>query len=439
MVMQQTSPSKGSRSWGQRWLLAFLNVPAFLLFALAVALPSGYSVGAVLLLVIGLVVVVRWGWKRLACATPLTLWGVTIAVMGAAWLMQLSGPGDVLLQSGKLLDRPTKYLLVLLILPGIARWAPSVRALSWGAAVGAAGAGGTALWQVYHLHVGRAAGYLNEIEFGDLSLLLAVWSLVGALDAKGKWERGLMLVAAALGLTASILSDTRGGWLVLPVLLLIALWHGWRRGVGSARIRWLLAGGGAVVFSAALLFVPPVHQRVSEAVHEYAAWTHGQDASSIGLRLTLWRLALHDGRSHPWLGVGEQGFQAQLVQAAHQGRMPQEAATLGHAHNELLDMLAKRGVIGLLALLLFYATPAVLFWRVLHRSRRGEAARAAAVNGLILVVGFVGFGLTEVLFSHNSGNLMYLLGASLWLAAASGGSASADSRLQSGSGARRRA
>lgn len=428
-----TQQKGGNPTQPRRWLRALLNAPPFLLFALAVALPSGYSIGAVLLLLIGLAVVAKWGYRRLANATPLAWWGVVVAVMGAVWVMQLSGPGDVLLQTGKLLDRPTKYLLVLLILPGIARWAPSVRALSWGAAVGAAAAGGTALWQTYHLHVARAAGYLNAIEFGDLSLLLAVWSLVGALNAKGKWQRGLMFAGAALGLVASGLSDTRGGWVVLPVLLLIALWYGPRRGARPARIRWALAGGGAVLLSVALLLIPPVQQRLSEAVHEYAAWTHGQDASSVGLRLILWRLALHDGRVHPWLGVGEHAFKEQLVQAVNQGRMPGEAATLGHAHNELLDMLAKRGVVGVLALLLFYAVPALLFWRVLHRTHSEDPRHMAALNGLVVVVAFVGFGLTEVLFSHNSGNLMYLLGVSLWLAAATGASTVADPGVRFGS------
>lgn len=399
-----------------------VNLAAFLLLALSMALPSGYSIGAVLLLLLSAWSGLRWLAQRCPKTAPLTLWAVVMALMVAAWLMHTAGPDAAV--HWKAFDRPFKYLLLIVVVPLLALRRPSAHVLLWGAVAGAAGAGALALWQVFHLHILRAEGYTNAIQFGDLSLLLAVWSAVWALRAPRWWQRALAAVAALLGLAASVLSDTRGGWLLLPLLALMVLWWGPR----VRRVAWSLRQivprvGIVVVLCAAIVALPPVHQRIAEAAHEYVSWDQGNAASSVGLRLALWQLSLHEVRARPWTGIGEAGFRERLKEAAAQGIVPQEIVELGHAHNELLDMLVKRGILGLLALLLFYAVPGWLFWKALQTPANGDeraeraGRRAAALCGLTLVVGFAGFGLTQVLFAHNSGNMMYLLCVSLWLAA----------------------
>ena len=42
---------------------------------------------------------------------------------------------------------------------------------------------------------------------------------------------------------------------------------------------------------------------------------------------------------------------------------------------------------------------------------------AVALCGLVTVVGFVGFGMTQVMFAHNNANMVYLFMNLLWLAA----------------------
>lgn len=403
--------------------IAPVDVAAFALLALAVALPSGYSVGAVLLLLLGLFHGPGLLSGRLRRTRSMALWSVVIALMGLAWMMHVTDEPGALWAHMSRVDRPSKYLLVLLVLPGLLARRPNPAVLFWGCVVGAAGGGATALWQVFHLHIPRAAGYTNAIQFGDLSLLLALWSAVWALQLPPRSrQRALAALGALLGLAASVLSDTRGGWITLPVIVPLILWLSRPTRPARPRVWVAKTAGVVVVFCAVLVALPPVHQRIGEAAREYAAWDHGHAASSVGLRLTLWRLGLHEVRARPWVGIGEEGFKARLNEAAARGAIPQEAVELGHAHNELLDMLIKRGILGLLALLLFYAVPGWLFWRALRRTGEPPApdaalARPAALCGLVTVIGFVGFGLTQVLFAHNSGNLMYLLAISLWLAA----------------------
>lgn len=422
---------------------ALLNGAALLFLWLALCLPSGYSVGALLLLLLGL-------WRApQACGgicralrgqagagagmpgeRPLAIWALTIAGMGLIWAMHIMADGQLITHSLGL-DRCIKYLLVLLALPALYGQRPSAQALRLGCWLGAGGAGLLALWQVLAQGEPRAFGHTNAIQFGNLALLLGLWSAVWAWQARhqadappsaplpaprpaSRYMPWLGWLAALLGLAASVASGSRGGWLALPLLVLALLW----RGTAVQRLRALAAAAAA---SLLLLALPPVQERVQLAWHEYQS--QRMDNTSIGLRLSFWQLARELGQAHPWLGAGQVGYEQAQRQAVAQQRMPSQAVEFNHAHNEWLDMLAKRGMLGVAALALFYAVPAALLGRQLRSAARqapdsqASARQAAALCGLCTVLGFVLFGLTQVMFAHNSGNMMYLLGISLWLSA----------------------
>ena len=137
--------------------------------------------------------------------------------------------------------------------------------------------------------------------------------------------------------------------------------------------------------------------------------------------LAFWRQAWADGLARPWVGVGQGGYEQRQREAVARGDMPPQAVLFNHAHNEWLDMFAKRGLLGVAGLLLFYAVPGLLFWRSLRSVAGAQAPpdaptrHAAALCGLITVLGFAGFGMTQVMFAHNNGNMMYLLCISLYL------------------------
>ena len=82
-------------------------------------------------------------------------------------------------------------------------------------------------------------------------------------------------------------------------------------------------------------------------------------------------------------------------------------------------MFAKRGLVGVLALAGFFGIPAWRYARALRRAPRGHAhgpAELAALCGLVTVLGFAGFGMTQVMFAHNNANMVFLFMNLLWLA-----------------------
>lgn len=408
-----------------------LDLAAFLVLAPALWLPSGYSIGAILLLMLGL-----WRWPavlrgQLAPNAPLRAWALAVLAMGLVWSMYLVEDGRLMTNTLGF-DRSSKYLLVLLALPAVWGQRPAGSALRWGCWVGAAGAGLLAGWQVLVQHLERAEGYTNAIQFGNLSLLLALWSGIWVVQASRLHERLLGSLAAVLGLAASVLSGSRGGWVTLPVLLVVIVWLAQPFAKGGQPKRGLRALGAALLACLLLAALPPVQQRVHEAAQELLQQPEPEKSNTAtGSRLAFWMHAWRLGLEHPWLGAGQLGYEQSQRDAVARQEMPSMSVHFNHAHNEWLDMFAKRGLLGVCGLALFYAVPGFLCGRCLRRGGREplenataagneDAARserhAAALCGLVTVLGYLGFGMTQVMFAHNNGNLMYLLPMSLWLA-----------------------
>lgn len=410
------------------WRHQVFAVAALVLPALALSIPSGYSWGSLLLCVLGLACARAWpsAWQHPALRT----WVVAVALMGL--LLSLDAWQTHPFKANTL-DRPLKFALALLAIPAaLAASGASVRTLRWGLWVGALAAAGTAFWQLQVLHWTRAWGYTNAIHFGNLALLLGVWSWLWARHEKG-WRHWVGMLAALAGGYACIASESRGGWWVAPVLvaLVFALEH--RRPLtayhaqpsvphhGRYRVRLLLSVAAVLVLLGSQWHL--VQTRANEAWQEMQLHqTTGASDNSIGQRLAHWKFAWRMGLAKPWTGWGEQGYQIEKNAQAERGDIPRVLHEFEHAHNEWLDMWAKRGTVGVLVLVLFFALPGHLYWRTWRQSVMQpptpwqSAARTSALCGLVMVVGYVGFGLTQVMFAHNAGTMMYLFMNLLWLA-----------------------
>ena len=414
--------------------MAAVDAAVFLLLVLSLALPSGYSVGTSMLVLIGLLRLPAWWRSGTALPAPLRWWVVAVVLMAAGWCIHLIDHGQWQWKTLGL-DRVIKYLIALTALVALCVQRPRWQAVIWGCALGGLGAGLMAVWQVALQHMERAEGHTNAIQFGNLALLLALWCT--ALGLAFARERGMALLCTlgALGAgVASLLSGSRGGWVMLPLLLALLLWflHPQRNTVSVWR-RSLHASAGVLLLSAALFAVPTVRERTQLGWQEWAqADNLAQANTSVGVRRSLWSYAWQQGQSAPLLGIGQQDFVGRMPEAIAQGQLPSDALLFNHAHNEWLDMFAKRGWLGCLALFFFFAVPAVAFWRLLREAdaqmqstaawparqhnRAWQQMQLAAVCGLITVLGFLGFGFTQVMFAHNNGNVMYLLCVTLWLA-----------------------
>lgn len=283
----------------------------------------------------------------------------------------------------------------------------------WGVALGAFLAGGIAAYEHWWLGRWRVGNGINAIPFGNLALLLGSLSLAGLVSLSST-RNGLRLalgLAAVAGLLASVLSGTRGGWMVFPVLALILLFA-----FRATRPRWgrfrgsmvgLVAVLVAVLLAMSLMPGAPVKGRLAEGATNLKEYAGGDAGSSLGLRLDMWSAGWQLITLRPGLGWGEGQLEAQRDAWVEEGRFHPGISRYDQLHSDLVDTFARRGVPGLLSLMALYGVPLWLFWRHWRRAGDGEA-RALALCGVLIVVGFVGFGLSQSMLRDVRGLSGYL-------------------------------
>ena len=400
---------------------------AFVLPALTLALPSGYAYGIVLLTLCALATAPHW--LRQPMASTSARWLLLVfAVMGAVWLY-----GGDLSKGWSVLNKPSRYLLAVLCIPFVFAFPPRGRYLLLGIAVGAAAGGFRALYDVHVLGFDRAwidsaTRSSGAIQYGNLSGLfgLMCWLQWVVGMERCRWQQRLLMAACAvLGLLGSLLSQTRGGWLALALCMLPLSWllvrHLWGR-------RVLVGGAGllALVLLLSWYQAPQLEQRWEQAQSEVSGYVdNGNARTSVGQRLDHWQLAWNMGLDRPLGGWGEVGYQQEKQRRVAAGLAHPIVLEFGHAHNEWLDMFAKRGLFGIGGLLLFYGIPLALFWPTQARVRLpdGEIDRDALclrLVGVLFPMSYLGFGLTQVFLAHYNGLMVYMFMVTLTLAALKG-------------------
>jgi len=331
-------------------------------------------------------------------------------------------------------EHAAKYGIALLAIPALCRTPPPIAWVVRGCWTGAWLAGLTAAWQMFVVGLDRANGYTNAIPFGNIALLLAAWSVIGWRLTGSALERGLAAGAIAMGVFASLASGSRGGWLMGIPLFALAWWIGRplstqpKSGPATStpiarKGSWAMWG---VVLALGMLASTQwrlVSDRLELVEREVTAYLqHGESDTSIGQRLAHWKLAWRLGLDKPIIGWGNAGYEEEKSRRVQAGESPEVLLHFGNAHHEWLDLWAKAGLVGVVALAAFYVVPAWIYIRALRR-RAVAASKAAqmsvtiaATGGLVTVVGFLGFGMTHKMLTYNSSNIMYLFMNLLWIA-----------------------
>jgi O-antigen ligase len=390
----------------QRWQTV-ASVAAFAFPALSVAVPNGYSIAALFLLVGALAATAQW-WRR--PLEPRMAWHLVFSFLFMAAIWQIDG----LRSDGgwRSVDKPAKFVAVLPCLFLLLRFPPRQDFLWAGIGCGAIGSGLVAIYECFWRHLPRAEGAINAIQFGNLSLLLGLMCVVGLMmwrPARFKWiSIAVMAAGVLLGVLGSLLSQSRGGWLALVLLLPVLVSILWR----FLDRRYLaISGAIALLCGAALLSLTAqqLSDRVDKARSEVELYeTTGDAATSVGQRLDHWKLAWRLGLSRPLVGWAQKGYEEEKGRLVAAGQAHPFLLQFNHAHNEFLDLFAKRGILGLGALLYLYAVPLVLFWPRRSSVPPPPTTLSLQIIGVLIPVTYIGCGLTQGFLGHNSGTMFFV-------------------------------
>ena len=182
-----------------------------------------------------------------------------------------------------------------------------------------------------------------------------------------------------------------------------------------------------IVLSAAvlttLLAVPQlgVQKRVVEAQQNISLYLAGESRTSIGARFEMWQGAMRVFAKHPLIGVGDgDQYKVEMIDLVEAGKVHSSALSedvaqldsidfeeirteevidsmFGHSHNELINQAAKRGILGVISLMLLYSVPLFAFYSGL-KQRDNIPLQAVAATGYVLVISYICFGFSQVFF-----------------------------------------
>ena len=388
----------------QRWI-GFL---VFLFPFLSLITPSGIGFSS-LVFVLALLCVPRKAWTAMAPHWREIRW--VLAAFGYYFVLALAFVLARPEADWSYLDKPSRMLLGFSALMLVVLARPARAWLWWGVIGGAMGALPFIAWQRFVLDIYRPGGWLNSITFGDIALCLALVALAAAIDYRHSTRKAIFPALGALaGLAATVISGTRGGWIALVLAAILFLTYA--RLLQSRRVRLLLVGSFALF--ASTFFIPAfgVQERMDQGMHDVQVWLDGGSAfSNVGIRLELWKGARYLIAEEPWFGRSPEGVRAGLRELAQQGKVQDVILEFGHhLHNDILQAQATGGVFGLLAYAGILAAPFAFFARAIGRgSRRGMPQFAPALAGMLVVLAYFGFGLTEVIFWSLKGTMFYVL------------------------------
>lgn len=399
------------------------SIAAFLIPALVLWLPSGYAYGSAILIVGGLWTISTWYKSKIVLSDGYRL-ALIIAIMAGIWLIGSDWDKGI-----AVFNRPVRYFLILPCLFYVLYYPPKMAYFLNGMLAGAAAGGIYAVYDVVVLKVGRAwttaHSTANVIQLGDLSGLLGLLCWLQLALFWKRWSilrRGIAVACGTLGLIGSFLSQSRGGWvgllICLPLLYFLMARHISLRRASTGIIALFL-----LLLPLSLYFGGILKNRVDEAISEVIAY-HQSDATqtSVGQRLFMWKQSVEMGLKKPLFGWGDAGFTKEKIRQVDMGEASGMELDYKDAHNDIVDMFAKRGIVGIIGLLLQYIIPFLSFWPT-RRSKLYKSADddldwdrlldidilAMRLIGVATVVAIAGFGLTQTYFSHYNGINMYWL------------------------------
>lgn len=398
----------GCYKYAQTLLCSVQGIALILFFALTFIVDSGYSYGAVLLVLCGIAALFLSNRERLSPYCRRWLWVLCVAI---ALMLVVRLVHDEPLNE---YDKVSRYLLSIPLLFGFTRYRPSLKIYIAGVCIACILALLAVIISKAVYGLPYRALFFPISNFSRFSMIMAIAALFAtlALRASSIWYL-LTLVCAISAMVASFLSGGRGGWIMLPPAVLLFLFA-MRRQIG---LKWRITGlSGCVALITILYLVPQTHvaQRVQSVFSDIRNYQEGRIATSNGMRLEMWRFGFYLIGQKPVLGSGGAGMMTEKKKLAEAGKFDHSIEQFNQLHNDYIDVTARYGIVGLAQLLLLYCAPLVICLRRLRDTMVTTEEKMFSYSSIAVAFCFIISSLTEVFMRHNISNIFYPV-IQIWL------------------------
>jgi O-antigen ligase len=204
-------------------------------------------------------------------------------------------------------------------------------------------------------------------------------SLCLSKDFQENSMRALGYIALTCALIASIWSSTRGGWISIPVSIVILSILG---RLSRKELAIILV---AVVI--AFSFSDRAQNRIAATFS--SGGTSFFDGSTTQ-RIQMWEISYLAFLDHPITGNGLDSFHTKKIELIEQDLVNQALMPHKHSHNELMEIIASRGIIGLSLMILIFG----YLFQFYITNRKGVSS-GYDTSGIMVLSQFLIFSLSE--------------------------------------------
>jgi O-antigen ligase len=216
----------------------------------------------------------------------------------------------------------------------------------------------------------------------------------------------LPVMALFGGMLACFLSGTRMAFIAIPFLALIFFFQ-----LGTFRRPWIyrsLMILTILILSLTFYHLPksPLEYRIKAGIADAKSFFEGKGGGRYAVHLGMWAQGWKLFSDHPLFGVGSRGYKKMIQQKLADGQISAEVGKYSTPHNMYLSNMAAYGVSGLLILMGIFLTPLVILFPA---TKKSWPAQDMAYAGVMLIVAFMLFGMTECIFLRNININFYII------------------------------
>ena len=304
----------------------------------------------------------------------------------------------------KSFDYPIRWLLLLPVFFLLRRYLVDWRVMVIGMSIGVFFTVGIATYQVYALGMNRAYGASNhQIPFAELMVVtdLLLWMLmIYAWNKGNKVISFILLVASLTGFYGSLLSVTRGAWIAYIFMIAIWMLYIFKRGFTDKKYLFSRPVVARLLLAVLVFYVVAQTDQYqtlqSRTVGTLNDLSDGHINSATGSRMVIYQDSFKVIKQYPF-GIGTDNFLA--IEQSNGGEY-------SHAHNELINLWIENGIQGVIVLLLLLGYALKVFYKNLKSPN--DLVSIYAACGLMLIVSYMIFGLSQAIFSHHQTLIFFI-------------------------------
>jgi O-antigen ligase len=227
--------------------------------------------------------------------------------------------------------------------------------------------------------------FIDPITFGSLCLSFGLLGLTLLSEKqRNNWVYIWFGLSMLSGFYLSISSESRTGWLAVPIIFFLLL----KVRLGISYLKTLIISTILISITSVVLYQSSeiVKNRFNQVTQEISSyqWNEGNNSTSIGERISYIRMGWHLILQKPLTGWANLDFTPQL-ESPEFSKFATPSTRLGVKgggfHNEFINNGVKYGIPGIFFTILLFLGPAIFFLKVLKM----HSTNRYAVLGIVYI------------------------------------------------------